>query len=73
VVDETAEKTARSMSEERLRMQQVDHVRHAAIAAWRNHANETIQPVNFISESNGGSGEYKKISLRVTIWLPSTA
>ena len=71
MADETAEKTNRSIPDERLMMRQVDPIRHAAIAAWRNHANEIIRPVNFISEFRGGSGEYKKISLRVTIRLPS--
>ena len=73
-MDRTAEATIRVVTEEQTPVaQRVDPIRHAAIAAWRNHANETIRPVNFFSERNGGSGEYKKISLRVTIRLPSTA
>ena len=48
-------------------VQQIDPIRHAAVAAWKNYAGENTPPMNSISERNGGSGEYKKISLRVTI------
>lgn len=71
-MDETPDKITPSIPDEPLIMRQFDPIRHAAIAAWRNNANETMRPVNFISECNGGSGEYKKISLRVMIRLPST-
>ena len=51
----------------------IDPIRHAAAAAWERCANEDIRPMNSISERNGGSGDKKKISLRVTIKLPSAA
>lgn len=72
MADETAEKTTRSIPDEYLNMRQVDPIRHAAITAWRNHAKETMRPVNFVSERNSGSGEHKEISLRVTIRLLPT-
>lgn len=71
-MDRTAEATIRVVTEEQPPVvQQIDPIRHAAMAAWKHYANETIRPLNSISERNGGSGEYKKISLRVTIRLPS--
>lgn len=71
-MDITAETTICIVPEEQVPVvQQIDPIRHAAIAAWTRYANENIRPMNTISERNGGSGEYKKISLRVMIRLHS--
>ena len=71
-MDRTAEATICAVTEEQTSVvQQIDLTRHAAITAWKNYANENMRPMKSISERNGGSGEYKKISLRVTIRLPS--
>lgn len=68
MVDRTAETTIRIITKEQIPVvQQIDPIRHAAVAAWKNYAGENTPPMNSISERNGGSGEYKKISLRVTI------
>ena len=49
----------------------IDPIRHAAAVALAHYENENIRPMNSIGERSGGSGEYKKISLRVMIRVPS--
>lgn len=71
-MDTTADMMIRCIRKEQiLKVQRIDPIRHAATVAWKHYANEDIRPMNTISERNGGSGEFKKISLRVTIKLPS--
>jgi hypothetical protein len=52
-------------------VQRTDPIRHAAAVTWAHYANENIRPMDSIGERSGGSGEYKKISLRVMIRVPS--
>jgi hypothetical protein len=52
-------------------VQHIDTIRHAAAVAWMRYADENIRPLNFIGERSGGLREYRKISLRVMIRVPS--
>ena len=52
-------------------VQHIDPIRHAAAVAWTRNVNENIRPMNSIGERSGGLREYKKISLRVMIRVPS--
>lgn len=73
-MDTTADMTIRCDPQEQILMvHRIDPIRHAANVAWGYYANEDMRPMNTISERKGGSGVFKKISLRVTMKLPSAA